>query len=66
MAHLLATDLSTNEDSKVFTSFVRKMKMHRKNLDTVGDSQHANKLSKPMRRLTTIKNERLKELNKAQ
>lgn len=42
------------------------MKMHRKNLDTVGDSQHANKLSKPMRRLTTIKNERLKELNKAQ
>jgi hypothetical protein len=42
------------------------VEVHRKDAEAKGDSQHANYLSKRLRRLTTIKDERLKELNKAQ
>ncbi|STD17970.1 Uncharacterised protein [Enterobacter asburiae] len=55
-----------NEVTKVFASIAREVEVHRKDAEAKGDSQHANYLSKRLRRLTTIKDERLKELNKAQ
>lgn len=66
VANTLATGVSSNEVTKVFASIAREVEVHRKDAEAKGDSQHANYLSKRLRRLTTIKDERLKELNKAQ
>ncbi|MBK4265138.1 hypothetical protein JJP91_19840 [Enterobacter hormaechei] len=66
VANTLATGVSANEVTKVFASIAREVEVHRKDAEVKGDSQHANYLSKRLRRLTTIKDERLKELNKAQ
>lgn len=66
VANTLATGVSANEVTKVFASIAREVEVHRKDAEAKGDSQHANYLSKRLRRLTTIKDERLKELNKAQ
>lgn len=66
VANTLATGVSANELTKVFASIAREVEVHRKDAEAKGDSQHASYLSKRLRRLTTIKDERLKELNKAQ
>lgn len=66
VANTLATGISANEVTKVFASIAREVEVHRKDAESKGDNQHASYLSKRLRRLTTIKNERLKELNKAQ
>ncbi len=66
VANTLATGVSANEVTKVFASIAREVEVHRKDAEAKGDNQHANYLSKRLRRLTTIKDERLKELNKAQ
>ena len=66
VANTLATGVSANEVTKVFASIAREVEVHRKDAEAKGDSQHANYLSKRLRRLTTIKDERLKELNKTQ
>ncbi len=66
VANTLATGVSANEVTKVFASIAREVEVHRKDAEAKGDSQHAGYLSKRLRRLTTIKDERLKELNKAQ
>ncbi|EQB0139518.1 hypothetical protein ACYAD5_001491 [Enterobacter cloacae] len=66
VANTLASGVSANELTKVFASIAREVEVHRKDAEAKGDSQHASYLSKRLRRLTTIKDERLKELNKAQ
>lgn len=66
VANTLATGVSANEVTKVFASIAREVEVHRKDAEAKGDSQHASYLSKRIRRLTTIKDERLKELNKSQ
>lgn len=66
VANTLATGVSANEVTKVFASIAREVEVHRKDAESKGDSQHASYLSKRLRRLTTIKDERLKELSKTQ
>lgn len=66
VANTLATGISANEVTKVFAAIAREVEVHRKDAESKGDNQHASYLSKRLRRMTTIKDERLKELNKAQ
>lgn len=66
VANTLASGISANEIAKVFASIAREVEVHRKDAEAKGDNQHASYLSKRLRRLTTIKDGRLKELNKDQ
>lgn len=66
VANTLATGVSENELTKVYASVAREVEVHRKAAADKGDEQHARYLSGRLRRLTTIKDERLKELSKAQ
>lgn len=66
VANTLASGISANEIAKVFASIAREVEVHRKDAEAKGDNQHASYLSKRLRRLTSIKDGRLKELNKDQ
>lgn len=66
VANTLATGVSENEITKVYASVAREVEVHRKAAADKGDEQHARYLSGRLRRLTTIKDERLKELSKDQ
>ncbi|MBE9968050.1 hypothetical protein G8C42_18460, partial [Citrobacter freundii] len=66
VANTLASAVSENEINKVYSSIAREAEVHRKDAEAKGDTQHARYLSGRLRRLTTIKDERIAELNKSQ
>ncbi|EBJ5996118.1 hypothetical protein DXG41_16460 [Salmonella enterica] len=66
VANTIASAVSENEINKVYSSIAREAEVHRKDAEAKGDTQHARYLSGRLRRLTTIKDERIAELNKAQ
>ncbi|EHT5896724.1 hypothetical protein KX169_001955 [Salmonella enterica] len=66
IANTLASAVSENEINKVYSSIAREAEVHRKDAEAKGDTQHARYLGGRLRRLTTIKDERIAELNKAQ
>ncbi|EBA4379571.1 hypothetical protein EC15_12185 [Salmonella enterica subsp. enterica serovar Bareilly str. CFSAN000209] len=66
VANTLASAVSENEINKVYSSIAREAEVHRKDAEAKGDTQHARYLDGRLRRLTTIKDERIAELNKAQ
>ncbi|EDL4242469.1 hypothetical protein G9X24_15215 [Salmonella enterica subsp. enterica serovar Adjame] len=65
VANTIASAVSENEINKVYSSIAREAEVHRKDAEAKGDTQHARYLGGRLRRLTTIKNERIAELNKA-
>ncbi|EGA6693978.1 hypothetical protein H5545_004674 [Salmonella enterica] len=66
VANTIASAVSENEVNKVYSSIAREAEVHRKDAEAKGDTQHARYLGGRLRRLTTIKDERIAELNKAQ
>lgn len=66
VANTLASAVSENEINKVYSSIAREAEVHRKDAEAKGDTQHARYLSGRLRRLTTIKDERIAELKKSQ
>ncbi|EGX5164771.1 hypothetical protein CV114_15910 [Salmonella enterica] len=66
VANTIASAVSENEINKVYSSIAREAEVHRKDAEAKGDTQHARYLGGRLRRLTTIKDERIAELNKAQ
>ncbi|EAZ8339348.1 hypothetical protein C1C20_26635 [Salmonella enterica subsp. enterica serovar Gaminara] len=66
VANTLASAVSENEINKVYSSIAREAEVHRKDAEAKGDTQHARYLGGRLRRLTTIKDERIAALNKAQ
>ncbi|EDN3786403.1 hypothetical protein GHR68_20690 [Salmonella enterica subsp. enterica] len=66
VANTLASAVSENEINKVYSSIAREAEVHRKDAEAKGDTQHARYLGGRLWRLTTIKDERIAELNKAQ
>lgn len=66
VANTIASAVSENEVNKVYSSIAREAEVHRKDAEAKGDTQHARYLGGRLRRLTTIKDERISELNKAQ
>ncbi|EDK9516339.1 hypothetical protein GHO87_06610 [Salmonella enterica] len=66
VANTIASAVSENEINKVYSSTAREAEVHRKDAEAKGDTQHARYLGGRLRRLTTIKDERIAELNKAQ
>lgn len=66
VANTLASAVSENEINKVYSSIAREAEVHRKDAEAKGDTQHARYLSGRLRRLTSIKDERIAELNKSQ
>ncbi|ECI6404987.1 hypothetical protein EQG89_10500 [Salmonella enterica subsp. enterica] len=66
VANTLASAVSENEINKVYSSIAREAEVHRKDAEAKGDTQHARYLGGRLRRLKTIKDERIAELNKAQ
>lgn len=66
VANTLVSAVSENEINKVYSSIAREAEVHRKDAEAKGDTQHARYLGGRLRRLTTIKDERIAELNKAQ
>ncbi|WP_079774861.1 RecE family exodeoxyribonuclease [Salmonella bongori] len=66
VANTIASAVSENEINKVYSSIAREAEVHRKHAEAKGDKQHARYLGGRLRRLTTIKDERIAELNKVQ
>ncbi|EPE7989346.1 hypothetical protein ACSOUZ_002866 [Salmonella enterica subsp. enterica serovar Bredeney] len=66
VANTIASAVSENEINKVYSSIAREAEVHRKDAEAKGDTKHARYLGGRLRRLTTIKDERIAELNKAQ
>ncbi|AZT37819.1 hypothetical protein AXM37_07050 [Salmonella enterica subsp. enterica] len=66
VANTIASAVSENEINKVYSSIAREAEVHRKDAEAKGDKQHARYLGGRLRRLTTIKDERIAELNKVQ
>ncbi|EGJ3529015.1 hypothetical protein IHE81_002742 [Salmonella enterica] len=66
VTNTIASAVSENEVNKVYSSIAREAEVHRKDAEAKGDTQHARYLGGRLRRLTTIKDERIAELNKAQ
>lgn len=66
VANTIASAVSENEVNKVYSSIAREAEVHRKDAEAKGDTQHARYLGGRLQRLTTIKDERIAELNKAQ
>lgn len=66
VANTIASAVSENEINKVYSSIAREAEVHRKDAEAKGDTQHARYLGGRLRRLTTIKDERIAELNKAE
>ncbi|HID4048104.1 TPA: hypothetical protein ACXE9F_004637 [Pluralibacter gergoviae] len=65
-ANTLATAVSIRELDAVFAPIAREIEVHRKAAESKGDAERSRYLNGRLRRLTTIKNGRLAELNKAQ
>ncbi|HBV6967786.1 TPA: hypothetical protein MDY56_000112 [Klebsiella aerogenes] len=66
VANTLAHGVTVNEINGVFSPIAREIDVHIKAAQTNGDAQHERYLSGRLRRLITIKDGRIKELNKAE
>ncbi|HBR4903699.1 TPA: hypothetical protein L9X30_000589 [Klebsiella pneumoniae] len=66
VANTLAHGVTVNEINGVFSPIAREIDVHIKAAQANGDKQHERYLSGRLRRLITIKDGRLKELNKAE
>lgn len=66
VANTISSAVSEHEINKVYSSIAREAEVHRKDAEAKGDTQRARYLGGRLRRLTTIKDERIAELNKAQ
>lgn len=66
VANTLATGVTQNEVNKVFSPIAREVETHRKAAHAKGDTEYMAYLSSRLRRLTDIKDERLKNLSAAQ
>ncbi|MHA9129278.1 hypothetical protein ACYBCS_08600 [Klebsiella pneumoniae] len=65
VANTLAHGVTVNEINGVFSPIAREIDVHIKAAQANGDAQHERYLSGRLRRLITIKDGRIKELNKA-
>ncbi|PYZ62145.1 hypothetical protein [Klebsiella pneumoniae] len=66
VANTLAHGVTVNEINGVFSPIAREIDIHIKAAQANGDAQHERYLSGRLRRLITIKDGRIKELNKAE
>ncbi|HBS5937777.1 TPA: hypothetical protein MAL24_003054 [Klebsiella pneumoniae] len=66
VANTLAHGVTVNELNGVFSPIAREIDVHIKAAQANGDAQHERYLSGRLRRLITIKDGRIKELNKAE
>ncbi|HBM3073765.1 TPA: hypothetical protein LVL86_005529 [Klebsiella michiganensis] len=66
VANTLAHGVTVNEINGVFSPIAREIDVHIKAAQANGDTQHERYLSGRLRRLITIKDGRIKELNKAE
>ncbi|EPL2138059.1 TPA: hypothetical protein MI728_003804 [Klebsiella aerogenes] len=66
VANTLAHGVTVNEINGVFSPIAREIDVHIKAAQANGDAQHERYLSGRLRRLITIKDGRIKELNKAE
>lgn len=66
VANTLAHGVTVNEINGVFSPIAREIDVHIKTAQANGDAQHERYLSGRLRRLITIKDGRIKELNKAE
>ncbi|NUL36599.1 exodeoxyribonuclease VIII [Kosakonia sacchari] len=66
VANTIEKAVNTNEAKKVFDTLAREVEVHRKAADAKGDAEHAKYLSSRLRRLSQIKDQRIKELTESQ
>ncbi|WP_407226418.1 exonuclease family protein [Enterobacter roggenkampii] len=66
VANTIENAVSTNEAKKVFDTLAREVEVHRKAADAKGDLEHAKYLSGRLRRLSQIKDQRIKTLTENQ
>lgn len=66
VANTIEHAVSTNEAKKVFDTLAREIEVHRKAAEAKGDTEHAKYLSGRLRRLTQIKDQRIKTLTENQ
>lgn len=66
VANTLAHGVTVNEINGVFSPIAREIDVHIKAAQANGDAQHERYLSGRLRRLISIKDDRIKELNKAE
>ena len=66
VANTIEHAVSTNEAKKVFDTLAREVEVHRKAAEAKGDTEHAKYLSGRLRRLTQIKDQRIKTLTENQ
>lgn len=57
---------STNDAKKVFDTLAREVEVHRKAASAKGDEERAKYLSSRLRRLSQIKDQRIKELTESE
>lgn len=62
VANTIENAVSTNEAKKVFDTLAREVEVHRKAAEAKGDGEHAKYLSGRLRRLSQIKDQRIKTL----
>ncbi|QGH59378.1 hypothetical protein [Serratia proteamaculans] len=63
VAETLKGAVTVNEANKIHTSIAREIEAHRKAADAKGDKEHAQYLAGRLRRLTTLKDERIAALS---
>lgn len=66
VANTIENAVSPNEAKKVFDTLAREVEVHRKAAEAKGDSEHAKYLSGRLRRLSQIKDQRIKTLTENQ
>lgn len=63
VAETISKAVTVNEANKVHASIAREVDAHRKAFEAKGDTEHARYLAGRLRRLTTLKDERIKALS---
>lgn len=63
VAETISKAVTVNEANKVHASIAREVDAHRKAFEAKGDTEHAKYLAGRLRRLTTLKDERIKALS---
>lgn len=66
VSNTIKNAVNTNEAKKVFDTLAREVEVHRKAAEAKGDTEHARYLSGRIRRLSQIKDERIKALSENQ
>ncbi|WP_380677173.1 hypothetical protein [Serratia aquatilis] len=66
VAETISSAVTVNEAAKVHASIAREVETHRKAAEAKGDMEHAKYLAGRLRRLTTLKDERIATLSKSE